>query len=55
MQMHKQGFLGDEVMPEDANPNLDKCNLSGKTGGVSIMYEYDDGNRIMSYMKGALK
>lgn len=24
MQMHKQGLLGDEVMPEDANPNLDK-------------------------------
>lgn len=24
MQMHKQGLLGGEVMPEDANPNLDK-------------------------------
>lgn len=23
-QMHKQGLLGGEVMPEDANPNLDK-------------------------------
>lgn len=24
MQMHRQGLLGGEVMPEDANPNLDK-------------------------------
>lgn len=24
MQMHKHGLLGGEVMPEDANPNLDK-------------------------------
>lgn len=24
MQMHKEGLLGGEVMPEDANPNLDK-------------------------------
>ena len=23
MQMHKEGLLGGEVMPEDANPNLD--------------------------------
>ncbi|HCS31552.1 MAG TPA: histidine phosphatase family protein [Eubacterium sp.] len=40
---------------------LNKCNLSGKTGGVSVLQEDDDGNRIiarlndMSYMRGALK
>ncbi len=40
---------------------LNKCNLSGKTGGVSVLQEDDDGNRIilclndMSYMKGALE
>lgn len=25
MEMHKNGLLGGEVMPEDANPNLDKA------------------------------
>lgn len=40
---------------------LNKFNLSGKTGGVSVLQEDDDGNRIiarlndMSYMRGALK
>lgn len=40
---------------------LNKCNLSGKTGGVSVLQEDDDGDRIiarlndMSYMKGALE
>lgn len=39
---------------------LNKCNLSGKTGGVSVLKEDDDGNRIiarlndMLYMKGVL-
>jgi len=40
---------------------LNKCNLSGKTGGVSVLQEDDDGYRIitrlndMSYMREALK
>lgn len=40
---------------------LNKCNLSGKTGGVFVLQEDDDGNRIiarlndMSYMKEGLK
>lgn len=40
---------------------LNKCNLSGKTGGVSVLQEDDDGNRIiarlndMSYMKEGTK
>ncbi len=40
---------------------LNKCNLSGKTGGVSVLQEDNDGNCIiarlndMSYMRGALK
>ncbi len=40
---------------------LSKCNLSGKTGGVSFLNEDDDGNRIiarlndMSYVKEELK
>ncbi len=39
---------------------LNKCNLSGKTGGVSVLQEDNDGNRIimrlndMSYMKEVL-
>lgn len=27
---------------------LNKCNLSGKTGGVSVLQEDDDGNRIIA-------
>ena len=40
---------------------LNKCNLSGRTGGVSVLQEDSDGNRIiarlndMEYMKGVLK
>ncbi len=40
---------------------LNKCNLSGKTGGVSVLQEDNDGNRIiarlndMSYMKEVAK
>lgn len=36
---------------------LNKCNLSGKTGGVSVLQKDNDGNRIiarlndMSYVK----
>lgn len=27
MQMHRQGILGGDVMPEDANPDLDKSSV----------------------------
>ena len=40
MAMHKNGELGGEVMPEDANPHLEKDSKENYPDGTEIDVEY---------------